>query len=79
VPANITENDLKAIWEAGVDGIITEAGYTRPGELKELRSLIGKLPPRSSSKQGKSEALLPRIGSAGETEPEPEEDDEEYD
>ena len=76
VPLNVTDSELKALWEAGVDGVIVEVGTGKPGGLKELRRAIDELPPRSSKKRGKAEALLPYSG--GVKEAEAEEEEEEY-
>jgi hypothetical protein len=78
IPANITEAELKALWEAGVDGAIVEASALKPGGLKELQKAIGKLPPRSARKRGRIEALLPRTGGESFT-PEPPDEEEEDD
>ena len=80
IPSNTTPEELQAIWDTGVNGVITEieAGQP-PGRLNELRQAIDKLTPRSSRKEGKLEALLPHV--TKETEPaadiEIEEEDEE--
>ena len=61
IPSNVTNNELQALWEAGVDGVIVEVRVGQPAErLKELRQAIDKLtlPPR---KRGKAEALLPHV------------------
>jgi hypothetical protein len=76
VPLNVTASELKALWETGVDGVVVEVDTAKPGGLKELRQAIGELPPRSSRKRDKAEALLPYSG--GVKEPEPEEEEEEY-
>ena len=75
VPLGITDSELKAIWEAGVDGVIVDVDTSKSQGLQELRGIIGKLPPRSARKRDKAEALLPYSGSV--KEPEPEEDYEE--
>ena len=61
-PPSVTPDELKALWEAGVDGIIVEVDIKHPvGVIKELRQTIDKLtfPPRH--KPGKRGALLPYI------------------
>ena len=76
VPSNITANELQALWEAGVDGVIIEVSDKNPADkLKELRRAIDKLSSTSRRKRGKAEALLPYIG--GETEVVAEEAEEE--
>jgi len=78
VPLNITESELKALWEAGVDGVVVEAKTGKPESLKTLRQTINKLPPRSARRRGKNEALLPYPSVAKAEEPEEEEEEEEY-
>jgi hypothetical protein len=76
-PLNVTAGELKALMEAGVDGVVVEADAGQPGGLKELRRLINELPPRSLRKGSKTGVLLPYAGSAKDTETE-EEEEEEY-
>jgi hypothetical protein len=77
IPSNTTEAELKALWEAGVDGVIVEASTMKAGGLKELQKAIGKLPPRSARKRGKIDALLPRTGGGSLTSAPPDEEEEE--
>ncbi len=63
IPPNVTANELQALWEAGVDGVVIEVGAGQPAErLKELRQTIDKLVFPLQRKRGKAEALLPHIG-----------------
>jgi hypothetical protein len=76
-PASISEKELKALWDAGVDGIIVESDKAGAG-IKELRQVIDKLPPRAGRKRGKVSAVLPRT--PGETpSPTPPDEEEEED
>lgn len=77
VPAAITEVELKALWDAGIDGVVAEVDVTGGGDLKELREIAGKLPPRSASKRGKMDVMLPRVGMETQTAPSPDEEEEE--
>jgi hypothetical protein len=77
IPSDITGAELKALWEAGVDGVVVEASTLKASGLKKLREAIGKLPPRSARKRGKIEALLPRISGEGLTPAPPDEEEEE--
>lgn len=61
VPLNVADSELKAIWEAGAEGVVVEADTGKPEVLEELRRAISKLPPRSARKRGKAEALLPQV------------------
>jgi hypothetical protein len=81
VPASLkaAESELKALWEAGVDGVVVEADTGKPGALKELREVINKLPPRTTLRKFKAGALLPRTGGeSGTAAPDEEEEEEEY-
>lgn len=81
VPADISEKELKVLWDAGVDGIIVEIGAAGAERLKKLRQAIDKLPPRTGRKHGRIEARLPRTVSeeAKTTIPDQEEEEEEED
>ena len=74
VPLDISANELLALWEAGVDVVVTEIGEVA-GRLKELRQIIEQLsfPQR---KRGRAEALLPRISVETGTVTEEEEEEE---
>ena len=74
VPAKLTEVEIKALWEAGVDGVI--AGVEGAGGLPELRRIIDGLPSRSARRRGKSEAILPRLSPQASAADEEEEDDD---
>ncbi|MBM4432926.1 MAG: hypothetical protein FJ025_02895 [Chloroflexi bacterium] len=75
-PSDITDSELQALWDAGVDGIIIEVKAGQPAErLKELRQSIDKLTP-APRKRGKVEALLPRIAERAELATEEEEEEE---
>jgi hypothetical protein len=78
VSVNTDSSELKAIWEAGVDGVVVEVGKGEPEGLKQLRKTVSELPPRSARKRGKAEALLPRVGGEeARAVPDEEEDEEE--
>jgi len=62
IPPNVMANELQALLEAGVDGVIAEVGVGQPeGRISELRQVIDKLAAPSRRKRGKAEALLPHI------------------
>jgi hypothetical protein len=77
VPAlsTISEAELKALWDAGIDGVVIDAAGN--ADLKELKQMAGKLPPRSARKQGKMDVILPRTGGEKRTAPPPDEEEEE--
>jgi len=78
IPPNVTANELQVLWEAGVDGIVIEAGTGQPANrLKELRQTIDKLAFPSQHKRGKAEALLPQTNSGTSIITEAEEEEEE--
>jgi len=67
VTPEVTDGELKMLWEAGVDGVIVEVGAGKPGgQLKRLREAISKLPPLSLGRGGKVKALLPQTGQEAE-------------
>jgi hypothetical protein len=70
-PATIAEVELKALWEAGIDGVAVN--ITAGGDLTALREMVAKLPPRSARKRN---VILPRSG-RGVYNPEPDEEEEE--
>ena len=77
VPVKIGEEEVKALWEAGADGLMTEVDTANAARLKELRKTIDKLPPRSQLKRDGMEALLPRPGGGSRPAPPPDEEEEE--
>jgi hypothetical protein len=79
ITADVNGEELKALWEAGVDGVVVEVDTTKAGGLQQVRQAIDKLPPRSPRKRDKIEALLPRAGGESRpTAPPDEEEEEEY-
>ena len=80
VPASLktAESELKALWDAGVDGVVVETDTGKPGALKELREVISKLPPRSMTRKFKAGALLPHTGGESRMAAPDEEEEEEY-
>lgn len=58
VPSRVMANELRVLWEAGVDGVVVEAGV---GGLKELRQVVDGLTLPQQRRRRKVEALLPYI------------------
>jgi hypothetical protein len=58
VPSSVAASELQMVWEAGVDGVIVEAGV---GGLKALRQAVDKLTFPSQRRRRKAEPLLPYI------------------
>ena len=68
-PLNVSANELQALWEAGVNGVVVGVGAGQPAErLKELRQVIDKLVLPSPRKQRTAEPLLPQTYISEETE-----------
>ena len=62
IPSDVAASELQALWEAGVGGVVVEAGIGQPlGKTAELRQMIDKLTLPSPGKWGKAEPLLPYI------------------
>ncbi len=77
IPSTVTANELQALLETGISGVVVEVGVGQPaGKLKELRQIIDKLRPPSPSKLEKAEVLLPQIGRETSIEAEEEEEEE---
>jgi hypothetical protein len=78
IPSNVTANELQALWEAGVAGVIVETGVGQPVErVSNLRKVIDKLVFPPQRRREKTEALLPYIGAERDTVAEEEEEEEE--
>ena len=79
VPLDMTPDELQALWEADIRGVVIEIKAGQPsGKVKELRQMVDNLTPPPPHKRNKVEALLPRISSDTSTiAEEPVEDDEE--
>jgi hypothetical protein len=77
VPSNVTADELQALWETGVEGVMIKVGVEQTkGKLKELHEIIDKLTFTSRRKGGKAEALLPYIGEKRDVVAEEEEEEE---
>ncbi|MFC2065539.1 hypothetical protein ACFLUO_00705 [Chloroflexota bacterium] len=80
-PPDMTANELKSLWEIGVDCVVVETAIEQPlKRLEELHQAIGDLTSLPPRKRKKTEALLPHIGvetdMATDIDTEEEEDDE---
>ena len=77
IPDQVTADELQALWEAGVDGVITKVAAEQPQDrLKELRQVIDKLAFPSPHPREKMEPLVPRISQEPEVLTAEEEEDE---
>lgn len=62
MPSKTNADELKAIWEAGADGIIVEVTAGQPaGRVKELRQAVNNLASLEPRKRRKAEAIIPHI------------------
>ncbi|HEY78430.1 MAG TPA: hypothetical protein G4O09_04885 [Dehalococcoidia bacterium] len=60
IPSDLAASGLRALWDAGVDGVVVEVGAKPPaGGLLELRQAIDDMPPTTIRTRGKTAALLP--------------------
>ena len=78
VPPGVTADELQAIWEVGVDGVVVDIVVGQPvGKLKELRQMIDSLALPSKRRRTKTAALLPHLrGETGIVTEEEEDEDE---
>ena len=80
VPPGTTTAELKALWEAGVDGVVIELNSKQPrGEMQQLRQAIADFACRSPHRRGKAQALLPYTGEKSEEATHIETDEEDED
>ncbi len=61
IPADISSEELKLLWEAGIDGAVIDTEDLAPEKFKSLRKTMDetKFPPRGRRRE-KMEAILPR-------------------
>ncbi|MFC1937422.1 hypothetical protein ACFLWY_02535 [Chloroflexota bacterium] len=63
VPSNVTADELRVLWEVGVDGAVIRVGRGKPvGGLKALCQAVDKLTFPVQRRRGKPEAVIPRLG-----------------
>ena len=75
IPSNVTDNELQALWKAGVVGVVVAVG--RPaGGLKRLRQMIDNLAFPAQRQRGKAGALLPYVSGEASIAAEEEEEEE---
>jgi hypothetical protein len=77
VPADISETELKALWDAGIDAVMVDTDPAKAGGLKELSDIAANLPPRALSKHDKIGVTLPRSSQGVQPEASPDEEEEE--
>ena len=65
VSPELSEEDLRALWEAGAGGIVVRSdGIPSKDQIERLRQIIGKLPSKRTKHFEGSNALLPKQASA---------------
>lgn len=74
-PASVTKEELKALWDAGIEAVLVTVDVSKGDNLKELHEIASKLPPRTSHKDRKVDVFLPRSGETRQ-EPPPQEEEE---
>jgi hypothetical protein len=78
IPPGTGTDELRLLWEAGIDGVVVETGHEQlPGEVTRLRQVIDGLKIPATRKRQKMDALLPRTEREAETIAEIEEDEDE--
>jgi hypothetical protein len=77
VPVAITEDELKALWDAGVEAVVVQVDISKGENLKDLHDIAAKLPRRAPKKQGKMNVFLPRATETKEAPPPEEEEEDE--
>jgi hypothetical protein len=76
VPSAITKDELKALWDAGIEAVVVTVDVTKDENLKDLHEIAAALPKRTPPKGRKVDVFLPRAGEA-KAAPPPEEEEEE--
>ncbi|MEW6034097.1 MAG: hypothetical protein AB1603_04520 [Chloroflexota bacterium] len=71
VPTRVSTGDVRALWEAGVDGLVVEA---LGDKVRELRQAADGLPVRAGRRGVKEVPVLPRLEVAALSEAEEEEE-----
>lgn len=67
IPDKVTADELQALWEAGVDGVVARVTAGQPQDrLEKLHQAIDKLAPPATRQREKIQVLIPHIS------PEPE-------
>jgi hypothetical protein len=76
VPAGITPEELKALWDAGVEAALVAVDVVKGENLKDLHEMAAKLPRRAPKKQGNVNVFLPRSSESKAAPPPDEEEGE---
>jgi hypothetical protein len=75
VPITISKEELKALWDAGIEAVLVPVDITKNENLKELYDIASKLPPRAPDKLKKTDVFLP-FSREKQPQPLPEEEEE---
>ncbi|MFC1919047.1 hypothetical protein ACFLWW_03655 [Chloroflexota bacterium] len=77
IPSVVTADELRSLWEAGVEGVVIEIKAGQPPDrLKKLRQVVDALDFPPQRRHERAGPLLPRIGGEMGMSPEEEEEDE---
>ncbi len=72
VPALLTEGEIKALWDAGIDALVVSLTAENQATFKELRATLGGLTLTTKRKWMKARAIVPVVRQE-EAKPEPDE------
>jgi hypothetical protein len=72
VPALLTEGEIKALWDAGIDALVVTLTAENQSTFKELRATLGGLTLTTKRKWMKARAIVPVVRQE-EAKPEPDE------
>jgi len=62
IPVNLNADELQAIWDMGVNGLIVRVADAESAEaFKKLRQIVETLLPQSKNKHNKTRALVPQV------------------
>ncbi len=76
-PPSISNDELKALWDAGVEAVLVPVDLSKDENLKALHEAAAKLPPRTAHKDKKIDVFLPHPGEKKEAPPPEEEEEDE--
>lgn len=68
IKQKLNDKEIRALWEAGVNGLVVEAEEEPQEELARLNKAIASLP-QTRKKSGSRSALLPRLNEEADSEP----------
>ena len=78
-PATISKEELKALWDAGIEAVLVPVDVSKDENLNDLHAIAEQLPPRTVSKKNKMNVSLPHSGVKEAEPPPPDEEEEDED